>query len=132
MKLEADGQSKAEQIRENWRLWGAMPIRQFVHRMRDEGIFDEQDREAAEIRGLCADTRKALKENDEHGVPFAGPIEKGRNPIWRQTEMWALEDFVFALSEGISALNADYAKLKTLQDLCRERFGTAPSLPDFV
>jgi hypothetical protein len=111
---------------------GMPDIRSLARECEASGLWDEAQLEGFRLTAEQKICRTALHDEDEHGVPYALPISAGAGAKWKQVALFEFIDFAFVIGSQCKQLGEFHAKIKTLQDLCRQRFGTAPSIPDLA
>ena len=110
---------------------GGRPLREVAIACIHDGVWDATQLESMQVAGAIKRIKAALRADvDGTGLPFACALGKGSDAKWKQIEFFTYEDFDGVLSMGTEALWADHAKLRALQDSCRRKYGTAPSIPD--
>ena len=134
--LLLDGDSQGKNIRSLFHSQKhLMSMRSFTNECIRSCLFDEMQLENFKIVGAMKSVKLALKEGDEHGIQFAYNTSKtnGDKAIWKQTELLSHSDAIFVLENNyIDKLVSTHAKARAFQDWIRNRWGTAPSIPDLV
>jgi hypothetical protein len=112
---------------------GRMPLRDVARYCLEAGVWDETQIEGMTINGAIKRVKDAVRiDDDGSNLPWAAAVEKGRNAVWVQRELFTYADYVSVIGMGVEALGADHSKLRSWQAECRTRHGTAPSIPDLV
>lgn len=133
MNLSEEGH-EGDRIRDIFTgMGGSAPLRDVARRCLEAAVWDEVQIESMQLNGAVKRVKDALRTHvNGSGLPFAAATDKSAKAIWKQREMFAYEDYVSIISMGVDALGADHAKLRAWQAECRDRHGTAPSIPDLV
>lgn len=84
------------------------------------------------ILGCSQECREALKEETDAGLPFAKPTSGGRDPEWKQLQLFNYDEMESLINREISAVECDYNKLLRLVKFCKGRFGKAPKVPELI
>jgi hypothetical protein len=94
----------------------------------NRGLWTEAENYAAALRQHQAEVRDALGELTAEGIPFAGPTTKkrGKAPIWRQTEFWALEDYQYNFDAYVGRGKSNIEIANKIAIHCVARYGTGP------
>lgn len=134
-----DRMERSEQIRRIFKAAGGLlPMRALAQQAIAAGLYSNDELGAITLRATMADCRRALAQEDVTGIPFAQPVgvdedaEDGEKvPLWKQTDLFTQEEMFDLIRRKQVEILFDYRKLRRLVDLCRERFGTAPEIPDY-
>lgn len=114
-------------------LGGLLPIREIARHCMEAGIWDEMQLESMTLNGCSKRVKDALGEDrDGSGLPDRAAIGKGKGSLWKQRKLFEFKDYAVVIGLGIEGIAADHLKLKRWQAECRDRFGSAPSIPDLV
>lgn len=134
-----DRTERPEKIRQLFKAaGGALPMRALAQHAMAAGLYSNDELAAITLRATMADCRRALAQEDVTGVPFAQPTgpddtadEGDKVPVWKQTDLFSKEEMFDLIRRKTTEMVFDYRKLRRLVDLCRERFGSAPEVPEF-
>lgn len=134
-----DRTERPEKIRQLFKAaGGSLPMRALAQQAMAAGLYSNDELAAITLRATMADCRRALAQEDVTGVPFAqptGPDESTEDgdkvPLWKQIDLFSRDEMFELIRRKTTEIVFDYRKLRRLVDLCKERFGSAPEVPEF-
>lgn len=107
-----------------------IPMDQLATEIVSESIFHPDRINAILLRGIKDEARRALKETEPSGLPYARSIvdEETGEDGWTQIEMMGYEDLVMVIKKDYQRALEDAEKIKKLRRHSKKRFGDAPEL----
>lgn len=124
--------SRDQRIRDEFVRVGPMSTNAFAHHLVAVGFYSDEDLVTMHIRAIQAEARKALKQPDEAGLPFAGQTTKeddGGTIVWMMRQLWDFDDYSLNVKELVGQRDTLHWQAARLADECRDRFGHAPTVP---
>lgn len=112
-----------------------MSVDRWARHCRDDGeVFgEEHDARALHARDKQALQKLMHKRKDEHGLPVVGPTSRedvDGKPAVATRQLWLLPDYEENVAERIRNRDGNHIMAVRLARECRERYGTAPHIPD--
>lgn len=114
---------------------GGASTREVAQAAIDGGIFSAQEIDAMVVRAVQSLCRRALKELDPSGKPYAGQttdIAEDGGPIWKNRGLWNPADYDVNVAEYRSAVYENHRIGSRLADECEDRFGERPFMPEIA
>lgn len=135
--------SKEQEIREVFeRFGGTLSTRRLAELLVECGTFDEDELLHLAMRQIQNIARRALKDIDRQGLPYAGPsgpepkeeaagddATERQSPVWVQRELWDYDTACYNLHERAGGIMADVKIYKRLRTWTEGKFGQAPADP---
>lgn len=115
--------NKTERLRDICKRGRASTLRGFARLAVSEGIYSEQDRDAAILRVAMQDVRRVLKEKDDAGLPRFGPVrDSDDGPVWVPRRLWKVEDYQSYYTTLKTKHNETGDQLSLVSKECLERY----------
>lgn len=136
--MSTNGQpNRRQQIRDLFEeLGGLVPTHQLAEACIERGIFGYDDLRRLHLTAVQSECRKALKETDAVGLPFAGPAAMGdvtgEAAPWIQRKLWSYDEYESNIADRVKGEIADHGVIVRLRDECLERYERAPKIPELV
>lgn len=119
-------------IRGVFRTAGGMSTVRLAQSCMMRGVFPDEWKEAAAMTAAQSECRKALKDADSNGLPFAGRTgrrDKDGGEVWEQREFWSYGTYELNIGENVKQRNANHEKALLLWQECRAKYQQAPDIP---
>jgi hypothetical protein len=130
-KFRLETESLDEKIRGLFvQLGGNLPHVALARACLDHGIFDEEMRHNLLIAGAARRCRNALRQKDEHGLPWAVTVDD--HGTQKQRLLFRVEDYAFAIRQREHSMRKDYTIVLGLARECLRRYDVALPVPSFV
>lgn len=110
---------------------GPVSTRTLARKCIDADVFDAAWLESATVRAVQRECRKALRETDGIGLPFAGKTtetDDDGSPVWAQRELWDRETYYLNIEQHIDQRDRNHDRAVLLHNECLRKYGEAPDI----
>jgi len=126
-----DRQVRVRLIQAEFKKTGGLTLRSFAqYLLANLSIYSDAFREEAQIRAVMGECRRALKQHDKTGLPFAGPTletdEESGAPVWRTRQGWLFPDYCVAYTDYEDMETEGRIMKNRISDECTGRYGKPP------
>lgn len=114
------------------KLGGNIPIRDLAHTVIDQDLLPKDKLQALLHSAVADECREALKQLTEEGLPYAKPVAKSKDGVWKQLDLMSYSELASTIEADAERITQDYERLLVLVRYCKKRFGKAPDIPKLV
>lgn len=125
-------EDRAENIRSTFTEMGGSSIRTTAVECMRRGVFGQEWLAEAGVTAAMDVVRRALKQADINGLPFAGmtrDIDIEGAHLWARRDLWTMEDYHLNIEQNVDKRDANHTRAVLLRQECLNRFGEAPAIP---